>query len=413
MSQLTVPIGGIGQSAVVVQVGEQPLLVPAVKSWGICSLWNPSDRLSAVGVALCSCRSQHAICSRHHAIRRRHPIRWWRRCQIRFAGCRPSCRARQRKVRLLDGRNRTARRPAISNTSPSPSPTYRRSIAPRFFVSRLPITQTCGSATLGQAAKPRRKTPSWRSSGLAFVLSPHEQGAILISRCCRSQWESVCRFPARRDSSRCIAPELFKQTEAPLLPPRFFRCPRQVLPPQGNCVVPAGPALVLGPGAVPVTLLVNGKAQKLMIEPSETLATVRYATGLDSPEPRWLRSRRLRRLHRSMSPAARSRLHDPGARRGRHGWQGRAGDYHGRGLLPKGPSSTRSSRPSRKNAPVRLPHVRHADELRGAPTKRKPKASSPSLAKPMSALRLPATLSLRRLSPHHQCRPRWCQGRCQ
>ena len=42
----------------------------------------------------------------------------------------------------------------------------------------------------------------------------------------------------------------------------------------GGTAAPAGPALVLGPGAVPVTLLVNGKAQKLMIEPSETLATV-------------------------------------------------------------------------------------------------------------------------------------------
>lgn len=37
---------------------------------------------------------------------------------------------------------------------------------------------------------------------------------------------------------------------------------------------PTGPAQVLGPGAVPATLQVNGKAQKVMIEPSETLASV-------------------------------------------------------------------------------------------------------------------------------------------
>lgn len=34
------------------------------------------------------------------------------------------------------------------------------------------------------------------------------------------------------------------------------------------------PAQVLGPGAIPVTLLVNGKPQKVMIEPRDTLATV-------------------------------------------------------------------------------------------------------------------------------------------
>ncbi len=39
--------------------------------------------------------------------------------------------------------------------------------------------------------------------------------------------------------------------------------------------VPAtGPAQVLGPGAVPATLLVNGKPQKVMIEPRDTLVTV-------------------------------------------------------------------------------------------------------------------------------------------
>jgi aerobic-type carbon monoxide dehydrogenase small subunit (CoxS/CutS family) len=35
-----------------------------------------------------------------------------------------------------------------------------------------------------------------------------------------------------------------------------------------------GPAQLLGPGAVPATLLVNGKPQKVMIEPRDTLAVV-------------------------------------------------------------------------------------------------------------------------------------------
>ncbi len=34
------------------------------------------------------------------------------------------------------------------------------------------------------------------------------------------------------------------------------------------------PAQILGPGAVPTTLLVNGKPQKVMVEPRDTLATV-------------------------------------------------------------------------------------------------------------------------------------------
>ncbi len=34
------------------------------------------------------------------------------------------------------------------------------------------------------------------------------------------------------------------------------------------------PAQILGPGAVPTTLLINGKAQKVMVEPRDTLATV-------------------------------------------------------------------------------------------------------------------------------------------
>jgi xanthine dehydrogenase YagT iron-sulfur-binding subunit len=44
----------------------------------------------------------------------------------------------------------------------------------------------------------------------------------------------------------------------------------------GGTKVPAtaGPAQVLGPGAVPATLLVNGKPQKVMIEPRDTLVTV-------------------------------------------------------------------------------------------------------------------------------------------
>jgi xanthine dehydrogenase YagT iron-sulfur-binding subunit len=36
----------------------------------------------------------------------------------------------------------------------------------------------------------------------------------------------------------------------------------------------AAPAQLLGPGAVPTTVMVNGKPQKVMIEPRDTLATV-------------------------------------------------------------------------------------------------------------------------------------------